>query len=267
MNAESNLTNMIDQRLKLENWLLEVSLLDGKCCYVSKKSELRARLILIIDINEKYGKEIIRIFDENLWINDGNIYELNSSSLNKIQNKISEASYINNVVEGKKFNLKNEFTAIVLNQSTMLAILIACVIFSRFILHIFSSVLFLDAFITTTYVLTLLFVIYITDIKLKNIVITSSVVTVLIFIAMVLWVYSNSGGIKFIGFSDLLGLTLLLMFNISLVGSSLFSLFYTFNNLIENQKKVPWFVFVIIATIIYGVLITVFMQGLKTVEF
>ena len=72
----------------LKNWLREISLLDGKCCHKSKMSEFRTLLINSSDFTQEQLVILLKIFDEKLWGNAGNVYEVKSEGLVELQNQI-----------------------------------------------------------------------------------------------------------------------------------------------------------------------------------
>ncbi len=265
MNIENLESNLQNPKNELKEWLSEISLLDGKCCYVSKKSELRARLLLIIDIREPHGEKIKKIFDEKLWMNDENIFEIKSNGLVELQNAISEASFHNKVVSNSTFNLKEEFFKFNLNQSTMLALFIACVIFSRFIMSYYEKIIFLEGLVFVLYMITLFIVMTIVDTSSKIISLILSIFIILFYIGIFLYYYPYEIETVYMGWGENFKLILLLIFNMALVGSSLFSLLHSSNNLISNYKNVPWYIFIMIGIVIYGVIIIVFLQGVKTI--
>ncbi|MFW1799213.1 hypothetical protein ACG9YX_04130 [Acinetobacter nematophilus] len=175
MNRENLKTNLLTSKNELKSWLSEISQLDGKCCYVSKKSEFRARLLLIIDIREPYGKKIKKIFDEKLWEKDGNIFEIKPDGLIELQDAFSEVNYIDQAESSTKFDLKDEFLKFVVNQSTLIAILIACILFSKFIIAINKSIFLLDIFLIISYLITLMIAMYAVDNGTKKIAIIFSI--------------------------------------------------------------------------------------------
>lgn len=267
MNIENLKTNLLTPKKELKDWLSEISQLDGKCCYVSKKSEFRAKLLLIIDIRESHGGKIKKIFDEKLWKNDGNIFEIKSDGLVELQDAISEAKYIDQVESSTKFDLKDEFLKFVVNQSTLIAILIACIIFSNFILAEHKNTFLLDIFLMISYFITLMIAMYAVDNGTKKIVLIFSIFVIIISFFAIYYFRNYLKTLEFIGIMDLTSLCLMIILNLSLVGSSFFSLMHSANTMIKNHRKVPRRVFLIIATMIYGIITIGFIQGLKTISF
>lgn len=255
------------QVLQLKNWLNEISLLDGKCCYVSKKSELRAKLLLIIDLNEEYGGKIKHLFDEKLWIRDGNIYELNSIGLKELQDTISEAGYIDKLVRKHSFNLKEEFFKFTLNQSTLIALFLACVLLSRFIIEKYKAVIFLDVLIYLLLMISICVVMAIIDSTTKKISFIAIIFFIVTFTAIMISEYPYNSEAIFIGYYELAQLAVLIVFNTVLVTSSLFSLFYSSHHLVYSYKKVPGVIFFIVGIFFYAILTIVFLQGVKTISF
>ncbi|MDC4829659.1 hypothetical protein OHV96_17815, partial [Acinetobacter baumannii] len=122
MQEQLSPNNPENEKNALKSWLCEVSLFDGKCCYKSKVSELRARLVTCIDISQSNSSDILKKFDERLWKKDGNIYEINSEELISLQDDISRLNINKIHDEKKRFDLKKEVFSFILSQSTLLAL-------------------------------------------------------------------------------------------------------------------------------------------------
>lgn len=80
--------DLVDSKI-LKNWLLELSALDGKCCYKNKVTEFRAKLLNCLNLFHKNESGLLELFDHKLWINDKNIYELNSEVLKDLQEYVT----------------------------------------------------------------------------------------------------------------------------------------------------------------------------------
>lgn len=248
----------------LKEWLCELSLLDGKCCYISKKSELRAKLLTIVDKSQKDGKEIIQIFDEKVWINDGNIYEINSKGLIDLQDRISIIRSVK-IYEKQRFDIKNEFFIFTLNQSTLLALFLASIVFTRAILKLFESVYSIELGISLGYFLTLFIVVYSIDKSLKKFLIILAILMIFLHIFFYVYYFPNGVEVKYENLFDTIRLFFMILLNVSIVGACLFSSIYSINIFSENKINVPKYVYAILGVIIYGVILSIFIQAINTI--
>ncbi|MCU4387979.1 hypothetical protein KTH40_10230 [Acinetobacter haemolyticus] len=257
INEENQLNN-------IQYWLSEISLLDGKCCYKSKVSDLRAKLVTIIDINQSESLNILKIFDEKVWINNGNIYEINSDELVYFQNEVSRI-YTNRVYKEKiGFDLKKEVFVFTLNQSTLLALYIATIFFTKMIWKNFSHVHYLDVSLVVGYFLTIFVVVYIIDKTTKNLMLILGSSLFLILSGSYAYFIYLQKSMVYLDFSDTFRLGFIIFLNLAMFGAYLFSSLYSINIFIDNKINTPRLVFFIIGVILYGVVIGAGLQGVMT---
>ncbi|QHH95434.1 hypothetical protein FPL18_17145 [Acinetobacter gyllenbergii] len=258
-----NQTNSENESIK--SWIYEVSLLDGKCCHKSKVSELRAKLVLNIGDDESRSLSIIDKFDNELWNYKGNIYVINSEILISLQNDISKLNLSNLMVEKNKFNLKQEVFVFTLNQSTLLALYIATIVFAKMLLKHFKYVdLFPLGFFTGVFIVVFL-VLYVFDKTLKKIMILLSTLLIALSCGYYTYFLSFQEEVLYLNALDTIYMGFIVILNFSLFGAYLFSSIYSVNIFVDNKINTPRLVFLILVIIIYGVAIGAGLQGISTV--
>lgn len=249
----------------LEVWIDEVSSFHGKCCYISKKSQLRSKLISKLSPLNENEESIIRIFDEQLWIQDGNICEVCPDGLIKLQNAISINLPFQRIYNQDNYDVKNEFFLFTISQSTLLALFISSIIFSRAILKIFNSVYALEVGLSWMYFLTFFFVISIIDHESKRFWLSIGVVIFLLHLLGYFYYFPYGTFQEYIDLENILKLSLFFIFNMILLGTALFSSLYSVGKLLENRVNFSKTLNVFIALFIYAFLIVVFIQGVSTI--
>lgn len=265
MQEQLSPNNPENEKNALKSWLCEVSLFDGKCCYKSKVSELRARLVTCIDISQNNSMDILKRFDEKLWKKDGNIYEINSEELINLQNDISRLNVNNIHDEKKRFNLKNEIFIFTLNQSTLLALYAIVIIFVKMIWKGYGNVDYLDYSFALGYLVTVSLVLYAIDRDnfTKKLLIFMNGLVFFILIFCYLYSLSHQEEIIFLSLSDTLVLFFLVIVNLAMFGFYLFSSIYSITSFTHKKNKTPRIVLVLVVVAVYGILIALTLQGIS----
>lgn len=249
----------------LENWLEEVSSFEGKCCYVNKKSMLRSKLVSKLNLLNLKEAEIVKIFDENLWKQEGKIYEIHPGALKELQDKISTNLPFHRIKNHENINLKNEFLNFALNQSTLLALFISAIIFSRAIFKIFNTVIGLEIGLSLLYFLTLFIVISIIDQSGKFLWRAIGGVVVILHLVVYLLYFPHSASNEYIGILDIVKIGLFFFFNMILLGTALFSSLFSISKFADKKENYSKTVYMILAVFIYAFFIVVFIQGINTI--
>ncbi|OCZ59740.1 hypothetical protein [Acinetobacter seifertii] len=257
--------NSENEKNTIKSWLHEVSVLDGKNCNKSQVSELRAKLVTSIDISQSNSIAILKKFDEKLWRKNGEIYAINSEELISLQDDISRLN-INNIHDEKKsFDLKKEVFTFTLNQSTLLALYVATIIFTKILLKKYKYVDFFPFSLFTGYLLVVFLVLYIYDKKTKNYMMFFSGALLLILCGFYAYFLYVQDKVIYLGFWDTIQLGFIMILNFSLLGAYIFSSIYSLNIFADNKINTPRLVILILVIIVYGVLIGAGLQGISTV--
>ncbi|MDO7373579.1 hypothetical protein Q5X37_11290 [Acinetobacter baumannii] len=264
MQEQLSPNNPENEKNALKSWLCEVSLFDGKCCYKSKVSELRARLVTCIDISQSNSSDILKKFDERLWKKDGNIYEINSEELISLQDDISRLNINKIHDEKKRFDLKKEVFSFILSQSTLLALYITTIIFSKIILKKYKYVDLFDYNLFAGYLLVVFLILYIYDKKLKNYMLFFSGVLIIFLCGYYTYFLYSQHEVIYLSFLNTIQLGLIMIFNCSLLGAYVFSSIYSLNIFADNKINTPGIVIFVLVIIVYGILISAGLQGILT---
>jgi hypothetical protein len=251
----------------IKPWLKDLSELDGKCCYISKVSTLRAELVMMLNLSDRDHAEILEIFDKNLWINDGRIYEIKSAVLKELQEKIARFTYGQSTLDHQIFNSKDEVLKFTLNQSTLLALGIMCVIISRVIAKSFANIYYVDVILVLIYIFSIFAILPFIDKGTKKLSIVGMVVFAVIGLVVFVVFYPKAQNIKeYLSWNDSIALSILIIFNFGLICCYLFSSLHSMNIFATNHSKTPKWLFMILVLMIYALLIGVFMQVFSTID-
>lgn len=248
-------------------WLKDLSGCDGKWCFVSKVSTLRAELVMMLDLSDSAHAEIIDIFDKKLWVNHCCIYKIKSTALMDLQEKISNLKSGQAPMDPHVFNTKDEVLKFTLNQSTLLALGLICVIVSRVIAEIFENIYYINEILILIYLFSFFVVLPLIDKGTKKLSIIGIVTFTIIGLVSYVALYPKAKNIAgYLTGDDTIGLLLLIIFNFGLICCYLFSSLYCMNIFATNHSKFPKSVFIILAIIIYAVFIGICMQGFSTIS-
>ncbi|HCQ9885160.1 TPA: hypothetical protein OMQ51_001255 [Acinetobacter baumannii] len=265
MREELNQCNLENRKKTIQSWLCEISLLDGKCCYKSKVSELRAKLVTNIDISQSHSIEILRKFDEKLWRNEGHIYEINSEELIKLQNDISRLN-INNVHDEKKrFNLKKEIFIFTLNQSTLLAFAIAIIIFTKNIFDTYNYINCLGVGFGIGFLIVISLVTYIFKGWKGNYIIWLSFLAILFLLFFYIDFLYSQKNIVYVSKEAFFSLFFQMLIDFVMFGFYFFSSLYGLSVFVDNKINTPGLVIFIVTIVFYGCLILAVLQGIGAV--
>ncbi|MBD2850097.1 hypothetical protein [Acinetobacter baumannii] len=263
MQEQLSPNNPENEKNALKTWLCEVSLFDGKCCYKSKVSELRARLVTCIDISQSNSKDILKKFDERLWKKDGNIYEINSEELISLQDDVSRLNVNNIHDERKRFDLKKEIFVFTVNQSTLLALYAIVIIFVKMIWKGYGNVDFIIPGFSFGYLLAISLVLYVIDSSTKKLLIGLNGIVFFVLISCYLYSLYHQEEIIYLSFSDTVSLFFLILINLAMFGFYLFSSIYSITSFTNKNNKIPRIVLVLAVVAVYGILIAVTLQNIS----